>query len=76
MAPGGRLSRIMRVKRVEGATWEEAMLPLAPSDRSPTATPELNCSTIYPEVLPTPLKPSFLSLRFKRMDVVRILFKS
>lgn len=47
VAPGGRPSRIMRVERVEGATWEEAMPPLAPSDRSPTATPELNCSTIW-----------------------------
>lgn len=47
VAPGGgRPSRIMRVERVKGATWEEAMPPLAPSDRSPTATPELNCSTI------------------------------
>lgn len=52
VAPGGWLSRIMRVERVEGATWKEAMPPLAPSDRSPTATPELNCSTIYPEVPP------------------------
>lgn len=52
MAPGGRPSRIMRVERVEGATWEEAMPPLAPSDRSPTATPELNCSTICLELPP------------------------
>lgn len=46
VAPGGgRPSRVMRVDRVEGATWEEAMPPLAPSDRSPTATPRLNCSS-------------------------------
>jgi len=50
---GGRLGRIMRVEYVGGATWEEAMPPLAPSDRSPTATPELNCSATYPEV-PSP----------------------
>lgn len=59
----------MRVERVEDATWEEAMPPLAPSDRSPTATPELNCSTTYPEVpSPTP-KSSFLAVRFKYVDV-------
>lgn len=73
MAPGGRPSRIMRVERVEGATWEEAMPPLAPSDRSPTATPELNCSTIYPEVPPiASANSTFHSFRFKFLDIVRI----
>lgn len=67
---GGNLGRIMRVKRVGGATWEEAMPPLAPSDRSPTATPELNCFATYPEVpSPTP-KSSFLAVRFKYVNVV------
>jgi len=61
---GGRLGRIMRVEYVGGATWEEAMPPLAPSDRSPTATPELNCSATYPE-LPSPtLKSGFLRLKY------------
>lgn len=60
VAPGGRPSRIMRVERVEGATWEEAMPPLAPSDRSPTATPELNCSTIWLEL--PPIASTFLAL--------------
>lgn len=60
---GGRLGRIMRVEYAGGATWEEAMPPLAPSDRSPTATPELNCSATYPEVpSPTP-KSGFLAVR-------------
>lgn len=59
----------MRVERVGDATWEEAMPPLAPSDRSPTATPELNYSATYPEVpSPTP-KSSFLVVRFKYVDV-------
>lgn len=45
------------------------MPPLAPSDRSPTATPELNCFATYPEVpSPTP-KSSFLAVRFKYADV-------
>lgn len=76
MASGGRPSRIMRVERVEGATWEEAMPPLAPSDRSPTATPELNCSTIYPEVPPiASANSTFHSSRFKFLDIVRISSK-
>jgi len=58
----------MRVECVGGATWEEAMPPLAPSDRSPMATPELNCSATYPEV-PTIPKSSFLVVCFKYMDV-------
>lgn len=66
---GGRLGRIMRVERVGGATWEEAMPPLAPSDRSPTATPELNCSATYPEVPSPTTKSSFLAVRFKYVDV-------
>jgi len=59
MAPRGRLGRIMRVECVGGATWEEAMPPLAPSDRSPMATPEV----------PTIPKSSFLVVCFKYMDV-------
>lgn len=65
VAPGGRPSGITRVERVEGATWEEAMPPMAPSDRSPTATPELNCSAICLQVPPTPKlsESTFLDLR-------------
>lgn len=75
MALAGSQRRIMRVKRVEGATWEEAMPPLAPSNRSPTATPELSCSTIYPEVPLTTLKSSLLGL-CPYMNVVPVSSKS
>jgi len=67
---GGRLGRIMRVECAGGATWEGAMPPLAPSDRSPTTTPELNCSATYPQVpRPPPQSRGFLAARLKYANV-------
>jgi len=67
---GGRLGRIMRVECAGGATWEGAMPPLAPSDRSPTTTPELNCSATYPPSATSPPRSQgFLAARLKYANV-------